>query len=292
MRNPLLLCLLLYLPTLGMAWGCAAGDNCIEENSWQLGVAVGIGARTNPLVDGDPIPLVVLPDIAWYGEQAYFDNGELGYQWQLQDSISTELFVAANTERAYFSFWHPANQFASTGISSGNVSLIVLQPEPKDGDSLTPQANISINEISQRRWSADAGARVNWLRSDSHWSATFAADLLGVHQGYYGQLSYQYRWQWDAWRFAANVSLTYKSRKLIDYYYGIDSRDTNNSQLWYAANHVWQPSVGLFINKPLSKRWRWIGRFQFSKLGRGMTDSPLVSKQYVASGFIGMGYRF
>ena len=86
--------------------------------------------------------------------------------------------------------------------------------------------------------------------------------------------------------------MTYKSEKLIDYYYGIDGEDTANSSLWYAADHALQTSVGLLLNKPLSKHWRWVGRVQLSALGSGMTDSPLVSKDYVASGFIGFGYQF
>ena len=292
MRIPLLCCLLLWLSGHGIAWACESDDACIAPNSWKLGIAVGIGARTNPLVDGDPIPLVVLPDVAWYGENAYFDNGEAGYQWQLRNDITTELFVMANRERAYFNFWHPANIVLSVNTSAADVIGSPLQPGDSDGESPAPRDSISIKDISSRKWTADAGLRVNWNGSDSLFSATVAGDLLGVHQGYYAQLKYQYRWQWDDWQFAANASVTYKSERLIDYYYGIDSEDTANSSLWYAADHALQTSVGLLLNKPLNKHWRWVGRVQLSTLGSGMTDSPLVSKDYVASGFIGFGYQF
>ena len=292
MRIPLLCCLMLWLSGHGTAWACESDDACIAPNSWKLGIAVGIGARTNPLVDGDPIPLVVLPDVAWYGENAYFDNGEAGYQWLLRSDITTELFVRANRERSYFAFWHPANIVLSVNTSAADVIGSPLQPGDSDGESPAPRDSISINDISSRKWAADAGFRVNWNGSDSLLSAAIAGDPLGVHQGYYAQLKYQYRWQWEDWRFAANASVTYKSEKLIDYYYGIDGEDTANSNLWYAADHALQTSVGLLLNKPLSKHWRWVGRVQLSTLGSGMTDSPLVSKDYVASGFIGFGYQF
>lgn len=292
MRIPLLCCLLLWLSGPGTAWGCENDDACIAPNSWQIGVALGVGGRTNPLVDGDPIPLVVLPDVAWYGENAYFDNGEFGYQWQLRSDVSTELFVLANRERAYFSFWHPANIVLSVNTSSADIISGPLQPGGSDGESPVSRETISINDISSRKWTADAGVRISWNRPDSLLSAAVAGDLLGVHQGFYAQLKYRYHWQWDDWHFAANASLTYKSSKLIDYYYGIDSRDTSNSRLWYEADPALQTSVGLLLNKPINKRWRWVARVQVTSLGSGMSDSPLVAKDSVASGFIGLGYRF
>ena len=95
----------------GQANACEQQLECLFPNSWQLSVAVGVGVRTNPLVDGDNVPLLILPDIAWYGEAAYFDNGELGYQWYEEDTHAFETFVHLDAERSFFSFWDPANIF-------------------------------------------------------------------------------------------------------------------------------------------------------------------------------------
>ena len=90
--------LLIFLVGVKPAYACDDGQDCIEQGEWQLGIALGAGVRTNPLVDGDNIPLVILPDIAWYGESAYFDNGEAGFQWTLNDTFAHEVFVAPNLE--------------------------------------------------------------------------------------------------------------------------------------------------------------------------------------------------
>ncbi|NVK55931.1 MAG: MipA/OmpV family protein [Alteromonadaceae bacterium] len=287
-----LLCVLLIVTSPFSAWACTGENACVEENTWQVGVAMGLGARTNPLVDGDTIPLVLLPDIAWYGENSYFDNGELGYQWQLSPTMSTELFIAANTERAFFSFWHPANLVLPFDAMQDSTTSAIVAPTPDKDYDLNQPLRISIDQISKRKWSADIGARVSWHQVKGAWSFTLARDLLGVHHGYYATLRYQHLWKWDEWHVSANASLTYKSQQLIDYYYGIDAEDTFDSNLWYSANHSLQPSAGLLFIKFINKQWRWIGRIQLTALDGSMTDSPIVAKDYIASTFIGIGYQF
>jgi outer membrane protein len=103
----LLVLFCIFFPSTILA--CSEDETCIEKSSWHLGIAFGLGIKTNPLVDGDDIPLVIMPDIAWYAEQAYFDNGELGYQWINQPKVAFETFLQLDRERAFFSFLHPAN---------------------------------------------------------------------------------------------------------------------------------------------------------------------------------------
>src|SRR6185503_3572374 len=50
-----------------------------SERHWRLGVALGYGQRTNPLIQSDDIPVIVDLDIAWFGERWFFDNGDLGF---------------------------------------------------------------------------------------------------------------------------------------------------------------------------------------------------------------------
>ncbi|WP_394221826.1 MipA/OmpV family protein [Alteromonas gracilis] len=269
------------------AWGCENKLVCIEEDNWSIGVAFGVGARTNPLVDGDAIPLIVLPDVAWYGEHAYFDNGEFGYQWQPHQDVTTEVFFRANTERAYFAFWQPSNILLPTSNATDGADT----PNPDDPEGEPPRY-ISVNDIAQRKWSLDIGVRTNWFNDKSRWSLTFIHDALNVHNGFSATGQYQHDFEWQDWTLSTHLSVTYKSNSLIDYYYGISERDTSDENLWYNAGSALQVTGGLLFNKPLNQQWHWLGRIQFTSLSSGMTDSPLVSKRYVTNMFFGVGYRF
>lgn len=281
--------LLIIALSFSTARACDNKLVCIEEDNWSIGIAFGVGARTNPLVDGDAIPLVVLPDVAWYSEHAYFDNGEFGYQWQLNNQVTTETFVRTNAERAYFVFWHPSNLLIP--IESFTDGALTPSPAPDDPKTSEPRY-ISVNDIASRRWTVDAGVRLNWFTDNSRWSVSVVHDALSVHQGYSVSAGYQHDVSYKDWSFSTNLSVSYKSESLIDYYYGIGERDTSDQSLWYDAEHTIQFTAGLFVSKQINAHWFWLGRFQVTTLGSGMTDSPLVSKQHVTNMFFGIGYRF
>ena len=288
----LLLLLGVAIMVANPASACDSGENCIEENAWQFGVAIGVGARTNPLVDGDTIPLVLLPDIAWYGESAYFDNGELGYQWQVSEAVNTELYIAPNLEKAFFTFWHPANILVTptSALSSPDAPSIPGSGD-NNGEGIEPR-EISIDDIDDRDWSADIGFRTTWRHKQQSVALTLANDALGVHNGHQVTLAYQYGWLIDDVTISATASLAYKSASLVDYYYGIDAADTPDNELWYRASQSWQPSIGVRFSAPLSADWTLLGRFQYTALDSAMKDSPLVSESHVITAFFGVGYRF
>ena len=281
----LLLGLLLFSSSMTSAWSCDSKLLCVGEDSLSVGLAIGIGQRTNPLVDGNAIPLIVLPDVAWYSDSYYFDNGEFGLQWRPSNDITTETFIRTNAETAYFSFWHPNNFLIPVDSSIGG------DPSPTPGDQNEP-GYISVDDIASRDWTVDAGIRMTLFRDSARWSFTAIHDALGVYSGYSLKARYSHDFFYKDWTLSTNIAVTYKSKNLIDYYYGISERDTNDESLWYEASHSFQVTTGFFLTKKITPNWYWLGRFHITTLGSGMSDSPLVSKKHVTNAFIGIGYRF
>ena len=169
------LLIFLYIFFSSAIFACSESKTCIEKSSWQLGIAIGVGIKSNPLVDGNDIPLVILPDIAWYAENAYFDNGELGYQWLNQHKFAFETFIQLDRERAFFSFLHPANILISTESLSQN------SPEFPTQDV---QRNLSIDEIASRKWAINGGFRGHYFLSNGEWQFTLHQDISSVHKGH------------------------------------------------------------------------------------------------------------
>ena len=73
------------------------------SSHWRLGVALGYGQRTNPLIQSDDIPVVVDLDIAWFGERWFFDNGDLGFSLVDNPAFTTNIVARVNSDRAFFS---------------------------------------------------------------------------------------------------------------------------------------------------------------------------------------------
>lgn len=274
----------LSLLACSLAQACEQRQDCVPENSWQLGVAIGVGVRSNPLVDGDNIPLILLPDIAWYGETAYFDNGELGYQWYNNNKQAFTSFIHLDSERAFFSFWHPANTLSPLESLGGEV--------PVAGSDEPPRTELSKNDVASRDWAINAGIRWHYRLKNTEWKLTIEKDVSGVHQGEKLQISYQHHWQWRDWQISLTPALVWKSKKLIDYYYGIDARDKVDSQFFYPGSAGWQSRLSLTMQKPLNDKWLWLLRASHQRLHSGMSDSPLVRENNIQSVFFGLAYRF
>jgi outer membrane protein len=274
------------------ALACLADDICVEKSSWQFGIAFGIGVKTNPLVDGDDIPLVILPDVAWYAEQAYFDNGELGYQWLNKPKYAFETFLQFDQERAFFSFLHPANTLFP--INSAAITLPVLQASPAFTDELMQnnQQSLSIDEIAKRKWGINGGIRGHYFLSMGEWQMTFQQDISNIHRGQQVKLEYSHRWLWHNFRLTLRVGTDWKSARLIDYYYGVSERDTDLVEFYFDGQSGWQTYMSINLQKPINKKWSWLANIRYRRLPDSLTNSPLVEKNNINNIFLGVAYRF
>ncbi|MFC3122023.1 MipA/OmpV family protein [Agaribacter flavus] len=265
-------------------------NNLVDTNKWEIGLAIGAGVRTNPLSDGDNIPLVLLPDIAWYGEKAYFDNGELGYQWLSNASYALESFVEINRERAFFSFWHPENIFLTQSFIQ--TSLPTGPLNESDDMRLTNSDFLSIDNIATRRWAVDAGFRFHLYTKTGELNLSVLHDISSTYDSFHAEANYRYSLKFNSWQFAFNARLNWKSDGLIDYYYGISSRDANSLDLMYSGESTLNPSISVLVSKSINENWQGLAMVGTEWLGSGITNSPIVSENTINTFFIGAAYRF
>jgi outer membrane protein len=277
----LLVLFCIFFPSTILA--CSEDETCIEKSSWHLGIAFGLGIKTNPLVDGDDIPLVIMPDIAWYAEQAYFDNGELGYQWINQPKVAFETFLQLDRERAFFSFLHPANILFPIESSVSDSPSQGIQDK---------QRSLSIDEIASRKWAINGGIRAHYFFSKGEWQLTFQQDISNVHNGQQIRLEFSHRWLWHNFRLGFRVGTDWKSARLIDYYYGVSQRDTDFAEWYFNGKSGWQTYVTLNAQKPINEKWSWLANIGYRKLPNSLISSPLIEQSNIRNIFLGLAYRF
>lgn len=259
---------------------CTRNKDCPDYSNWQIGVALGIGGQTNPVRGGDPIPLVILPDIAWYGNAFYFDNGELGGRWQASQAHSFQMFISPNREKANFTFWHPANILITTTDING-----------PDG-SVGQRTDVSIDDVPSRRWAVDATLRWQWMLGDSRLNTSLSHDIFNVYNGMSATMSFQTQWQVGQWVLITEPQVEYISSELTDYYYGVKLLRDTDPQVSYDGRSGLRYTVRFSAMRPLNSKWSILFRLGATQLHSGMSDSPLVRKNTVFSGFAGMAYVF
>jgi outer membrane protein len=297
------LLILLSIFVSGTILACSRDETCIEKSSWQFGIAFGIGVKTNPLVDGDNIPLVILPDIAWYAEKAYFDNGELGYQWLNQPKFAVETFLQLDRENAFFSFLHPANILIPTdtfaSASDSNNSPVAPGTSVLPGSSISldegmqdNQRSLSVDEVASRKWAINGGIRGHYFFSNSEWQLSFKQDISNVHKGQQVGLQYNHRWLWQMFRFTLRTGTDWKSARVNDYYYGISQRDTDLTELYFNGESGWQTYMSLNAQKSINENWSWLAKIGYRRFPSSFVKSPLIEANNIRNAFLGVAYRF
>ena len=291
---------------------------CLEEGSIEFALGLGLGVRTNPLNSGDNIPLLVVPDIAWYGNNWYLDNFEIGYQWLQHRHFAVETFATLNLNNRDFVLSSASNllldgsnMFATAegplagneagengdlGITAPMEGDMGLLPEPTIPPNRElgeiPVLRLTADDVSDRDFAYDIGVRAHWYGDSSEWSLAIMRDASNVYDGFHARGQYRKLWQLGEWNLVSSVSLQWQSADLLDYYYGIDEKDTEDRLFHYEADSGWLTTVGLSANREITENWRWLFHLSYSHLPNAMVDSPLVSKDYIISTFAGVTYRF
>lgn len=281
MRYGLLLIFLLNIvANAEAALSCADETSCVTEQKLHLSLAVGYGQRSNPLYDGEKLPLVLLPDIYYYGEHWFFDNGKLGSSWQLNDQWQLSLISRLNPEKGYFQKWFSGNIF-QLNQSYSHSSIL---------SDLNSPRQLSLGEVSKRPTAVDLGLQLDWFSNDWHLQTLFWQDISNAYNGQHASISAGRHWQTSYGNWQLNTTLYWKSAKLIDTYYGID----NNEPFYisrYNGKASWQPELRLGWQQPLSKDFALLAFVRYLHLDDAMTNSPLVRTDNIVTWFFGVSYR-
>ncbi|WP_445768616.1 MipA/OmpV family protein [Rheinheimera sp.] len=285
MRYWLFLCYCLTLPLQAedTATACGNTTDCVAEQQLHLSLALGYGQRSNPLHGGEKLPLVLLPDLYYYSEYWFFDNGKLGTSWQLSPNWSLSLVGQLNAEKGYFQKWFSGNAFQLQS-SHASFSTPTLQ------DERFGPAQASVREISKRPTAFDAGLQLDWFGDNWQLQTQLWQDISNKYQGQHASIGANRSFETVSGNWQLNARLYWKSAKLIDTYYGID----NNEPFYlprYNGKASWQPELRLSWQYPLSQRTALLAFVRYLHLDDAMTDSPLLQDNNVTTWFFGISYR-
>ena len=117
-------------------------------------------------------------------------------------------------------------------------------------------------------------------------------EATGEHDGQEVSLSLAYPWAAVGWQFTPKLSLTWLSKKSVDYLYGVSPQEARPDRSAYAPGSSYEIEAELMVEKPLWGNFSLIGLAGVSILGSAITDSPLVEKDYEIEGALGLAYTF
>lgn len=263
----------------------AQKDHCIEEDTFHLGLSVGLGLVSNPLNQSDNIPLILLPSVSYYSGNFFLENLDIGYTFHETEQSSLSMFASPSYDSVFFDRWDPGNIFVEVGAGlvdgAGNPAI---SPESPDSETL-----INPNELSTRKFSYMGGLEYSIEWSNQLIQIAALSDITGIHSGNEVRFAYQYQATKNV---RATAGFTWKDKKLTDYYYGVNEDEIVDNRAVYQAESSISPFVRMTYRTSLDDGDSLRVSVQYQKLDSQISQSPVVNDDYVVTFFAGRNFSF
>ncbi len=254
---------------------CAAvSPECVVVGEWDLSVALGAGVRTNPISGRGDIPLIVIPQLSYYGKRFFLDNLEPGVTLFEGDVHTFNIVAAPGYDRVFFSRNDLQNVFVSGPLSSTG-----------GGTTLNPIVEFSTEEYRGHRRRTTYLAGPEWLFSFGRFAGQLSAlhEVTGRHDGYEIRSALSVPLIQTRNSLVANAGFTWKSAETVRYYYGVREL--------YQPSAAFNPFVKVAFSRPLSARWTLNAFVHYEFLDDEIADSPIVSNPSVVTAFVGFNFK-
>jgi MipA family protein len=252
--------------------GCTApSPDCVEVGQLNISVSLGAGVRTNPVLNESDIPLVVIPQISYYGKRFFLENLEVGFTAFESEHNTFNLVASPGYDRVFF-YRHDLQNIFVSGASGAVTTAAPLV----DLEGGLPPAEFPVR---RRRTTYLAGPE--WLFNYGPVIGQLDAlyEVTGEHDGYEVRAAVAAPIIQTKNSLVLSAGMTWKSAEVVRYYYGVDGLYEPGSSL--------SPFIKLGYSRPLSARWTFNAFVHYEHLGSSIADSPIVSDDGVTTGFIG-----
>jgi outer membrane protein len=251
----------------------ASSEECVAVGSWNLSVALGAGIRTNPVVHGSDIPLIVVPHFSYYGKRFFIDNLDPGVTLFENDTNTLSLIASPGYDRVFFYRSDLQNIFVGGTASVAAGGTLFVRNNGQEVREI-PARPRRITYLAGPEWTfklAGMSGQLDYLHEitgRNHGDEMRAA--LGIPLGRL------------AGTWTANVGVTWKSAGIVNYYYG--------SPGIYDAGWALNPFAKIGYSRPLSRKWNLDAFVHCERLGNAISDSPIIGRHYVTTAFVGATY--
>lgn len=265
------------------------------DSPWEIGIALGYGERSNPLVQSDDIPIVVDVDIAWFGDRWFFDNGDGGLTVLDSDRVTLNVVGRFNSDRFFFGrtdtdYVSVFNLTGGTGLVGEGTGREDFGSEDVAGGAV--EETIEELVVPDRDYAIEAGVE---LLTDGPWGFLQVGafhDVSDKHEGYELDVSYGRRFLKRRWIVEPSIGFAFKSDRLNDYYWGVREDEANTAFEPYRAGSGVNARVRLAAGFQLTRTWAFSLAGEYERLSDEIALSPIVATRDLRAAYAGFHFSF
>lgn len=285
-------------------WSCyaLAEDSQVDVDSWSIGVNLGLGQRSTFITGQEDVNIFLLPDIRFYSEKLFFDNGTLGYTFKETSEHVFSAITELNPYGLYFeqsAFGESFNPLflvneASSDSSQGATRLVTELPVSSDteGNAFDQSVDYPNYSLPKPNISLDMGVQHNWFIADNQ-SVTIKLikDVTGEHSGLRGKFTWSIKHEFEPVRVKLNMGFDWLDSKSSNYYFALTPDQSRLAHKNYQLGSNVNPFLSVTASMPLTKKMTLVSHIKYLKLDSEINQSPVTSKGYALTHFAGIHYK-
>jgi outer membrane protein len=268
--------LILNVSVMAKPW---AGE---DESHWQFSLGLGVGVRTNPVMDNNDIPLLILPQVSYQGDHFFIQNLDFGYSFIQSDTHQFSLLLTPSYDQIFFNEWDISNF-----IDRSNLANL-----PTGGPTVE-QTNRAIDKrrLHRRRMAALAGLEYN----QNLYDLDLQLQVLQEVTGYYDGSEFRFALSKSINLGKHDVKLTlganWQNAATANYFYGLTTQESLGN-FSYDAHGGLSGLLRFDWNYQIDDHWGLRFFTSYRHLSHSISDSPLVTNNNVITAFAGGVYHF
>ncbi|MFY8274736.1 MipA/OmpV family protein [Pseudoalteromonas sp. SSDWG2] len=278
-KQILFLCSVLSLPGFAQQADPQAGQY-IEVGTLEASITVGYGGIENPVRGSEHITSVLLPHLAYYGENWYFDDFSLGYSLYQSDAFYVDVVGTFNEDGFFFELDGIDKLFATSAVRNNT----------RPG---RPQATpINLTPI-ERSIAYEGGISLGY--ASDHWGVELSSlhDVTSVHNGYENKFIAYYADTFFGGQFVTELGVTLKSNELIDYYYRVRPGEALTRIPRYSlGGSATNYHLKLEYQYPIANQVSAMINISNTWIDEDLSDTPMFDQDQYVTGFTGIRFEF
>lgn len=227
------------------------------DNTWVVGLAAG--AINNPYA-GEDSEGIILPRVRYNGERFFFNEKGVGLNLFTRNEWSGGLILRGDQ-----GFLHDAKEF-------------------RDNDKLAG--------LRERDTALEVGFYINHSTDMGRLRFTALNDVSNTHKGQTAELEYILDMEYGDWHINPYAGISWISDDKADHHVGVRSNEVTDTRALYKADSSLGFNAGVSGRYSFNKNWDFTFNTGYSRLGSGITDSPIIEDKNLYFGTVGVNYNF
>ncbi len=147
--------------------------------------------------------------------------------------------------------------------------------------------------MEERDTSLEAGIKALWVSRPLTASVAYYTDVSDTSNGDSASVNLSYQFlATDHLSIAPSLGAEWQSTEVIGYYYGVRPNEVTAGRPAYAGKSTINLHVSITAHYRWTPHWSFFGGGSYTRLGTGMTDSPVVIRNGVPALYAGINWRF